>query len=288
MDLLKRNRATSDDDRARPAGNRPAQGPDDRQPTGAPDDPSRGAYGQVAEPPPAAPDRTQVAGAHAYDRNADPALGVDRRVAGPHERVTERTPATADAIATTDATDPRGTPPARRSRWHGRRHPVGDEVVVRHWSIADAVVTLVGAALAVVGAVGLARAEVDSTWYEPVVRVARADHTPLLAAAELGAGVLLVLVGVARRRALATLLGVALAVGAAVLALQADEVATELAIDRWWAWTLCGAGAVVALMAAVPRRARIERVDRTAGPAHDERLPRRDRAVARREPTRLA
>ena len=79
----------------------------------------------------------------------------------------------------------------------------------------------------------------------------------------MAAGVLIVLVGVARRRILSTLLGAALAVGGAILALQADEVGRELAIEPWWAWLLCGAGVVVMLMALVPRKGRIERVERS-------------------------
>lgn len=175
---------------------------------------------------------------------------------------------------------------ADRRRDRGRERPgpervgVVDEVVIRHWSIADAVTTAIGGALAAVGGVGLARAEVNSTWYEPVVQVAGADHTPLLAAAELAAGVLIVLVGVARRRILSTLFGAALAVGAAVLALQVDEARRELAIESWWAWLLCGAGVLVTLMALVPRKGRIERVERPGEPA-ERPAQRRDEGHAR-------
>lgn len=156
----------------------------------------------------------------------------------------------------------------RRGGGRGRKGAgVVDEVVIRSWSIADAVTTAIGGALAAAGGVALARAEVDSTWYEPVAQVAGADHTPLLAAAELAVGVLIVLVGVARGRILSTLFGAALAVGGAVLAVQADEVRTELAVEPWWAWLLCGAGVLTALMALVPRKGRIERVERPGEPA---------------------
>ncbi len=185
-----------------------------------------------------------------------------------------------------DGVDDRAERARDRGRTTRRGRQVVDEVVIRHWSVADLLITVAGAAVATAGALGLARAEVNSTWYEPVVQVAEANHTPLLAAIELAAGILIVLAGVTRRRVVSTLLGVALGITAAVVALQVGEVRTELAIEQWWAWVMCGAGAFVALMALVPRKGHIERVGRPAeGPAGTEADAGRVRG---RKPARVA
>lgn len=138
-----------------------------------------------------------------------------------------------------------------------------DEVVVARWSWADGVVALAGAALALIGAVALVRTGVNSTWFRPEVEVLGASHTALLGALEVGAGALLVLSAVARSRVLITLLGLAVAVAGAVAAIETAEFSRELAIETWWGWTLAGAGVVVALLALVPRRGRVERIVRT-------------------------
>jgi hypothetical protein len=108
---------------------------------------------------------------------------------------------------------------------------------------------VVGASLAVVGLIALLRAGVDGTWFRPLVEVLEADHTALLGALEIGAGVLLVLVGLTGSRIPVAVLGLALALGATALAIEPDELQRELAIEPWWAWTLAAAGAVLVLAA---------------------------------------
>lgn len=135
------------------------------------------------------------------------------------------------------------------------------EVVLEHWSIADAIVAIVGAGLALVGAIALIRTGVDRTWFRPVDRVAEADHTALLGAMELGAGVLLMLAAALRLRALTTLLGLAGAIGGALMAIENAEVTRELAIEENWAWLLAGVGVFVVLVSLIPpRRRRVERL----------------------------
>jgi hypothetical protein len=135
------------------------------------------------------------------------------------------------------------------------------EIHTELWSWADAVIAVVGAGLALVGLIALARAGIDRTWYRPVVHVLDADHTAALGAAEVAAGALLILAGVARSRAAGALLGLAMAVMGALAAIENDEVRTELAIEKWWAWVLAGVGLLVAVVALVPpRRSRVERV----------------------------
>ena len=106
-----------------------------------------------------------------------------------------------------------------------------------------------GAALAFVGSVALVRTGIDGTWFRPRVEVLDADHTALLGAVEIGAGLLLLLVGLTGSRIPVALLGLAMALGATAMAIEPDELQRELAIERWWAWTLAAAGVVLTLAA---------------------------------------
>jgi hypothetical protein len=116
-------------------------------------------------------------------------------------------------------------------------------------SAGSVLAVVVGASLAVVGLIAVLRAGVDGTWFRPLVEVLEADHTALLGVLEIGAGVLLVLVGLTGRRIPVAVLGLAMALGATALAIEPDELQRELAIEPWWAWTLAAAGAVLVLAA---------------------------------------
>jgi hypothetical protein len=119
-----------------------------------------------------------------------------------------------------------------------------------------------GAALAVVGAVVLVRTGIDATWFQPRVEVLDADHTALLGALEIGAGLLLLLAGLTGSRVPVAILGLAMALGATALAIEPEELQRELAIERWWAWTLAAAGVVLTLAALqAPRERRKTVVD---------------------------
>jgi hypothetical protein len=156
-----------------------------------------------------------------------------------------------DTVDDRDRTEPIATRPATTE----------SEIRIERWSWADAVVSVIGAGMALVGLIALARAGIDRTWYRPVVEVLDANHTAALGAAEVGAGALLVLAGVARSRAAAALVGLAIAVMGALAAIETAEVRRELAIEEWWAWMLAGVGLLVAVVALVPpRRSRVERV----------------------------
>jgi hypothetical protein len=139
-----------------------------------------------------------------------------------------------------------------------------EEVVVAHWSIADVLIALVGAALVAIGVVVLVRTGVNSTWYRPTTSFLDATHTPLLGIIEAGTGAALVLAAVGRLRFVTTIIGLAMAVGGVVAAIETSEWSRELAIEDWWAWTMAGVGLVVALLALAPRRGHVDRVVRTA------------------------
>lgn len=135
------------------------------------------------------------------------------------------------------------------------------EVVVEQWSVADAIVAVIGAGFAVVGALVLMRTGIDSSWFRPVEEVADVPHTPLLGALELGGGVLLMLAAASRSRALPAICGLGIAVAGALAAIENDEVVRELAVEERWAWFLAGTGLLVMIVSLVPpRRRRVERL----------------------------
>jgi hypothetical protein len=129
-------------------------------------------------------------------------------------------------------------------------------------SLASMVAIAVGAALAIVGSIVLIRTGVDETWFEPRAEVLEADHTALLGALEIAAGVALMIAGATGSRVLVAFMGLALAIAAAAVAIEPAELQRELAIERWWAWALAGTGAVLILSAVVApftrRRAVVE------------------------------
>lgn len=133
-------------------------------------------------------------------------------------------------------------------REHARR-----DVVRRQWSPANVVVVLAGVALAALGVLALIRTEINQTWYTPVETVGHIDHTPLLAALEVGAGALLVILGLLGIRTLTAFVCLAGAVAAAVAAMDPARFETELAIERWWAIALAAGGAALAVLLMLPR-----------------------------------
>jgi hypothetical protein len=140
--------------------------------------------------------------------------------------------------------------------------PVGG-VTVSRWSVGDGIVALIGAALTLVGLVALVRTGIDQTWFQPVHQVLDANHTALLGAAEVGAGVLLMLAGAAPSRALAALVGLSMAIGGALAAIETSEVNRELAIEEWWAWGLAGVGLFVAVIVLLFPRPAVRQVVET-------------------------
>jgi hypothetical protein len=129
------------------------------------------------------------------------------------------------------------------------------------WNLASIAAIAAGAALAVVGAVALVRTGINDTWFRPVEQVLDANHTPLLGAIEVGAGVVLVLLGIAGSRFLVAAAGIAGALLATAAAVEPEELSRELAIESWWAWVLAGAGVLLALVALYePRPARQDAV----------------------------
>jgi hypothetical protein len=133
-------------------------------------------------------------------------------------------------------------------------------VTSRGMALAPILATVAGGVLAVVGLVTLIRTGVDASWFRPEVEVLDADHTALLGLLEIGGGVLLVLAGLLRQRVVVAVLGLALALAATAAAIEPAELQRELAIERWWAWTLAAGGVVLVLSALQAPRERTRTV----------------------------
>jgi hypothetical protein len=142
-----------------------------------------------------------------------------------------------------------------------RRAYPRQEVVQYKWSPANVLVVLAGVALAALGIVALIRTGINETWYTPVETVARINHTPLLAAIEVGVGALLVILGLLGVRMLTAFVCLAGAAAAAVAAMDPARFEAELAIERWWAIALAAGGAALAVLLMLPRP--MVTVDRT-------------------------
>jgi len=107
-----------------------------------------------------------------------------------------------------------------------------------------------GGALVVVGAIALVRAGLDDPLGAPVVEVLGWTHTAWLGLAEIGVGVVLMLLGTgAWGRWLSVLVGAATVVAGVLVLVESDGLPEELGLERDYGWPLIGLGAVVALAA---------------------------------------
>ncbi len=157
----------------------------------------------------------------------------------------------------TDADEPVDTPAAIVPSRSVGRAPTWSRM-----SLGPLLAIVAGAALVAFGCIVLARTGLDGTWYRPRREVLDADHTALLGVLEIGVGVILLLAGVTGSRVLVAILGLAMALGATAIAIEPEELQRELAIERWWAWTLAALGVTLTLSALqAPRRRRQPAVD---------------------------
>jgi hypothetical protein len=107
---------------------------------------------------------------------------------------------------------------------------------------------LAGAALVVVGLVVLARAGIDDTWRDPVVRIAGMNHTPLMGAIDVGAGVILLLSAMTGAT-FRFVVGVLLAIAGAVLWIEPNSLRDDLAAPWGFGAIAVCVGVVIALLA---------------------------------------
>jgi hypothetical protein len=149
-----------------------------------------------------------------------------------------------------------------RAEIERERHAETHEEVVerrKRWDTVGFLTAAYGAALAVMGTIALVRTEVDDSWYEPVTEVAGVRQSPLMAAIELGAGVVLVLALLVGLRMLAALVALAGGVAATAGAIEPSQVNPELAIERSWAIALAATSLALGLLLIATRDRRRER-----------------------------
>ena len=151
-----------------------------------------------------------------------------------------------------------------------RREPVANEPrtrrVRRTWAhrpfhFGNFLAIVGGAVLAVIGIIALLRGDLNRSWDAPVTTVLRIDHTPLLAAAEIVAGGVMVLLAVTGLRYLTLLWAVIVAGASAVAAIQPGRLATQYHLETWWAWTVAGCSAFIALVLLLPSGRRKEVIE---------------------------
>lgn len=169
---------------------------------------------------------------------------------------TDPRPATGPVVAPDADQDRDGVPDTGRRR-RRRLAPVRRrEYAHRPFHIGNVLAMIAGGALAVIGIVALVRGNLDDTWDSPVTTVLDIDHTPLTAVIEIAAGALLLLLAATGVRLLALFGAAGLAVAAAAVAIEPGRLATQYALETWWAWTVMGVATFVALVLLLPSRRR--------------------------------
>ena len=121
--------------------------------------------------------------------------------------------------------------------------------MARTFSIPAAVAGIAAIALIVLGAVALARTDLDSPLSEPVVSVAGVDHNAVLGIVELLAGVALLLAAVSRSRGAIMFISVVIGVAALVALIEPTVAGDTMPIERGFAAVVAIAAAVVLLTA---------------------------------------
>jgi hypothetical protein len=184
-------------------------------------------------------------------RDDDIAVERDRAADG-------RRAAAPDPVASRDT---RAERERARERDAATRPELREEVVEKRkrWDAPAFLTAAYGAALAVVGALALARTGIDESWYRPVTHVADVRHSPLLGAIEVGVGALIVLALLLGLRTIAALVTLAAGVAATVVAIEPSRVNPELAIERGWAVALAAVSLVLGLLLVATRDRRRER-----------------------------
>jgi hypothetical protein len=169
----------------------------------------------------------------------------------PNSRTARRQQAAAAAAAPTVPVEDRGTVVRDRVETTTPMFPA--------WGLERLGVMAIGAFLVVLGALTFARGDLNSSWYQPVVHVLSFDHTPIVGAAEVVAGALLLVSSLSSRAAgLAAVVGILMIVAGAIVASGEDP--TKYATEDDYGWMLIGLGAGAALFAAPGLGMRRQRV----------------------------
>jgi hypothetical protein len=199
-----------------------------------------------------APDRTDRPTTE-RDFASDPNSRTYRRqhagAADPDEAAPVATPAAAPVETTPPTTSPAAAPTVEDHGTVVRDRVQTTTPMYPVWGLERLGVMAIGAFLVVLGALTFARGDLNSSWYQPVVQVLSFDHTPIVGAAEVVAGALLLLSSLSSRAAgLAAVVGILMIVGGAIVA--AGEDPTKFATEDDYGWMIIGLGAAATLFAA--------------------------------------
>jgi len=135
----------------------------------------------------------------------------------------------------------------------------------QRYALDSVVVGIVGLVAMIVGLIAVARAGVDGSMSEPVVKVLGFTHTATLGAIEIGIGLCLLICAATTSKSGSVFFGLVLGVGAIVGAVQTDSFRHSLALESGFAWIAVVAAAVVVLASLlIPRlathRTRVEAI----------------------------
>ena len=126
----------------------------------------------------------------------------------------------------------------------------------RRLAVDSVVVGIVGVALMIIGLIAIARAGVDGSMEQPVVKVLGFTHTATLGFIEAGIGLCLLIAAAATSKSAAIFFGLVLGIGGVVGAAQADSFRRSLALQSGLAWLAVVAALVVVLVSLlIPRLA---------------------------------
>jgi hypothetical protein len=116
--------------------------------------------------------------------------------------------------------------------------------LTRSFSIPAVLAGVASIILIVVGAVAIARTDLDEPLAEPIVEVAGFAHNAVLGIVEVVAGVLLLLAAISRSRGAIMLMSIVIGVAAVIALIEPTVGGDEMPIDR-------GFAAIVAIVAGV-------------------------------------
>ena len=124
-------------------------------------------------------------------------------------------------------------------------------ISTRTFSVPAAVAGIAAIALIVIGAVAVARTDLDAPLAEPVVDVAGFAHNATLGIVEILAGVLLLLAALSRSRGAIMFLAIVIGVAAVISLIEPTAAGDTMPIERGFAAIVAITAAVVVLAAAI-------------------------------------
>ena len=123
--------------------------------------------------------------------------------------------------------------------------------LTRSFSIPAALAGIAAIALIVLGAVAIARTDLDTPLSEPIVDVAGVAHNAVLGIIEVVAGVVLLLAAVSRSRGAIMFVSIVVGVAAVVALIEPTVAGDTMPVERGFATVVAIAAAIIVIVAAV-------------------------------------